>query len=95
MDEWESTDNDAKIKGILNLKKTELELGLLGKLWGSKYSGTNIAGLICILGFIILIGAFAFPSHIGEKAQERAIQIGFSLISMSLGYLFGNYQKKE
>ncbi len=82
------------VKDQTAIKRISQESGLLAKIWGTKHSASNIAGVVCFVSLGCLI--YAVCGEFKEKdVQERILQIAISLISLSLGYIFGNYKKNE
>ena len=74
--------------------KNSIEIGWLGKIWGSpKTSPNNIAGftivLLLLLGIVWTIFSKDFDS------AKSLWSIITPIITLALGYLFGEKSKKE
>jgi hypothetical protein len=78
-------------KHEINILKTEA--GFLGKFWGTKFAINNIAGFICISGIVLLAAVFFL--NLSESTLSNMIQTLSSLITLCLGYMFGNKFKNS
>jgi hypothetical protein len=67
-------------------------LGWLGKMFGSSGSAPmNIAGLVILLSFCLVVGSFFAPTT-AELADVRKVLFG--VISSALAFIFGAASKK-
>ncbi len=82
------------LKNQTDLKKSAQESGFLGKIWGTKHSSNNIAGLVCLSGLIVLLISI-LNKNIDSENKNLFIQTASSLITLSLGYLFGANKKNK
>jgi hypothetical protein len=74
------------------LKQFERELGLLGKLLGSRQEKPgNISAVVILFSLAGL--AWILSSVRPVLSSDHFISSLFSLITLALGYLFGSHQK--
>lgn len=86
------SDPNVQKKLIDNQARTEsekTEAGVIGRLLGTKFASTNIAGVICIVSMLIIVGSLFIASD-----TTSVVQASTSLITLCLGYIFGS-RKKE
>lgn len=71
------------------IARDKLNLGLVGLVFGSKDTApTNIAGIMAIVGFAVLIGLMIWDGT-GEDVAARQSLIG--LTTTAVGFLFGQH----
>ena len=78
-------------KGITeaDLKQQLQDLGVLGKVFGSRdQSPGNIAGLAIIVAFVMLIAILFSPESLSLPKKD-AFTLVLGIISLTLGFLFG------
>lgn len=74
--------------------KNSIEIGWLGKIWGSpKTSPNNIAGFTIVL--LLLLGIVWTISSKDFDSTKILWSIITPIITLALGYLFGEKSKKE
>lgn len=74
--------------------KNSIEIGWLGKIWGSpKTSPNNIAGLAIILLLLFGIGWTTIKSENSQSIKDLW-SIITPIITLAFGYLFGEKSKK-
>lgn len=77
---------------IVELKRMDLDAGVLGRFFGGKASApANIAGLIVTLLTVFAIGLTFWK---GTSEATPLWNIVLPVITLALGYLFGKEQKK-
>lgn len=82
------------LKNQTSLKKNAQESGFLGRIWGTKHASNNIAGLVCLISLIVFLVSI-FSKKMDNETQSLFIQTSSSLITLSLGYLFGANRKTK
>lgn len=89
----ELPDNPEIAGKVIDAESQKAEIGLVGKLFGSrKHAPTNIAGMVVVFSLIALgILLIAY----GDEASVRSdvIKIFGGLALASLGYVFGSWSR--
>jgi len=87
------TDKDLASK-VLDNDREKSQNGWLGKFWGNpKTSPNNIAGFTIVLLLVLGIGWTAFSSNFDDTKALWSIIT--PIITLALGYLFGEKSRKE
>lgn len=73
-----------------SLKKTRQEAGLFGRIFGIKHPAVNLACFVCSI-FAILFLILSFVENLSDASANRIT----SIITLILGYLFGEHSKKD
>ncbi len=74
------------------IEMQKLELGYLGQFFGSgSKAGTNIAGITAVVALMLFVLTFCFKID-----EVGAVRSGIlSIVTSSLGYIFGASSKKD
>jgi hypothetical protein len=83
-----------------DIQRKKMEMGKLGMLWGDTSSiPNNIAALIALLAFLVgmiyTIYAVSIPADKLSITIKDFWAVMIPLITLTIGYLFGNKGKKE
>ena len=81
------------IENETKVNQNRIEAGFIGKIWGTKHSSNNIARIICLGGVVLLF--ITVGCSLEVEIQNLLIQSATSLITLSLGYLFGSNLKSD
>jgi hypothetical protein len=72
------------------LRRHSQELGLLGKLFGSKeHAPMNIAGFAVVVAFFCIVGVLCWMPDTAAFSRKDATLILVGIITLALGFLFG------
>jgi hypothetical protein len=77
-------------------KQKELDLGAIGKIIGHGFEKLgNIAFIVIIICFIIIVGIEWHITPLNSLQKDKTTSTLFSIITLSLGYLFGKTNTRE
>lgn len=82
------------VEGHIQKEQIKIERGAVGQFLGSSSSvPRNVAAIIAVFAAVVLIVAVAFWAGKSDFSYKDAVAALSSLITLSIGYLFGRSSK--
>lgn len=82
------------VDGHIRGEQAKIDQGLIGKIFGSRNSvAENVAAIIALSSSLALIASVVWWGGSQEFSREKAVASLSSLITLTIGYLFGRLSK--